>query len=204
MNGAIMQRAIGYAIATIAFSSLSGAPAVAYDAGQTRSRNVDQRESRATPIDVAALLTAARGAPPMICALASRSVRGYGWGDWNDAPSTPLSSVVSMTSDDYDTRQLPAADVQRLLTGLASDDACVREMSVRLIGTQRAEDVGSELVTRLAAADPGLRSVAALGLGLVDAKNGVDPLIRALRDPVVDVRANSAWALGRIENGKAL
>ena len=86
MNGAIMQRAIGYAIATIAFSSLRGAPAVAYYAGQTRSRNVDQRESRGAPIDVAALLTAARGAPPMICALASRSVRGYGWGDWNDAP----------------------------------------------------------------------------------------------------------------------
>src|SRR6185503_9742435 len=114
MNGAIMQRAIGYAIATIAFSSLSGAPAIAHGVGGERSFSVDQRESRAAPIDVAALLTAARGAPPMICALASRSVRGYGWGDWSDAPATPLASVISISRDEFDTRDLPAADVQRL------------------------------------------------------------------------------------------
>jgi HEAT repeat protein len=99
---------------------------------------------------------------------------------------------------------MPAADVQRLLAGLSSDDGCVRELSVRLIGTQKAELVGGELVTRLGSTDPALRSVAALGLGLVEAQNGVDPLIRTLRDPSIDVRANSAWALGRIGNGRAL
>ena len=204
MNGVMMQRAIGYAIATIAFSSMGGLPVAASGAGGIGGQNVDQRGQRAAPIDVAALLTASRGAPPMICALASKAVRGYGWGGWGDAPSTPLSSVVSLTKDDFDSDQLPAADVQRLLAGLASDDACVREMSVRLIGTQKGEAVGAELVTRLTAADPNLRSVAALGLGLVEPGNALDPLIRALRDPVVDVRANSAWALGRIENGRAL
>ena len=203
MNGVIMQRVIGYAIATIAFSSLSGTPSVAH--GGKGDWDVDQRELRGAPVDVTTLLTAARGAPPMICALASRAVRGYGWGDWSDAPATPLGSVVSMSRSDFDMQQqLPAADVQRLLAGLASDDACVREMSIRLIGTQKADVVGSELVTRLGATDPNLRSVAAFGLGLVDAENGVDPLVRTLRDPVIDVRANAAWALGRIENGRAL
>src|SRR5512132_2331457 len=62
MNGVIMQRAIAYAIAAIAFSSLSGSPAVARGAGGTDGRDLDQGEDRSAPIDVAALLTAARGA----------------------------------------------------------------------------------------------------------------------------------------------
>ena len=73
----------------------------------------------------------------MICALASRAVRGYGWGGGSDAPATPLASVVTLTRDDFDDDRLTAADVQQLLAGLASDDACVREMAVRLIGTQK-------------------------------------------------------------------
>jgi HEAT repeat protein len=210
MNGAIMQRIIGLVVATLAFSSLSGVPAVANtattsDAGVfAQGRNFDQGRQRGAPLDVAALLTAARGAPPMICSLASKAVRGWGWGG-SDAPSTPLTAVApSASGDDSWSDALPAADVQRLLAGLSSDDACVQELSVRLIGTQKAELVGGELVTRLGSSDAKLRSVAALGLGLVEAENGVDPLIRTLRDASVDVRANSAWALGRIENGRAL
>jgi hypothetical protein len=86
MNGAIMQRIIGLVVATFAFSSLSGVPAVANtattsDAGAfAQSRNFDQGRQRGAPLDVAALLTAARGAPPMICSLASKAVRGWGWG----------------------------------------------------------------------------------------------------------------------------
>src|SRR5204862_7863722 len=123
----------------------------------------------------------------------------------NDAPATPLASAkAATTNDDFDSEPLSAADIQQLLGGLAADDACVRELSVRLIGTQKAETVGRDLVTRLGSNDPNLRAVAALGLGLVEAQSAVDPLIRALRDASVDVRANSAWALGRIENGRAL
>ncbi|HXI99113.1 MAG TPA: HEAT repeat domain-containing protein, partial [Gemmatimonadaceae bacterium] len=215
MNGAIMQRIIGLAVATFAFSTLNGVPAVANSAttgdanafAQVRVnvRVFDQGRHRGAPIDVAALLTAARGAPPAICLLASQAVRGWGWGGGSDAPSTPLSSAsVPTGSDDYESDAMPAADIQRLLAGLSSDDACVRELSVRLIGTQKAELVGGELVTRLGASDAGLRSVAALGLGLAGVESAVDPLIRTLRDASVDVRANSAWALGRIESGRAL
>lgn len=217
MNGVIMQRVIGLAVATFAFSTLNGVPAVANSATTGASnafaqvriqhfvRVFDQGRHRGMPIDVAALLTAARGAPPAICLLASQAVRGWGWGGGSDAPSTPLSPpVVSTSNDDYESDAMPPADIQRLLAGLSSDDACVRELSVRLIGTQKAELVGGELVTRLGSSDAGLRSVAALGLGLAGAESGVDALIRTLRDPSIDVRANSAWALGRIGNGRAL
>src|ERR1700674_5288482 len=206
MNGVIMQRVIGLVVVTFAFSSLSGVPAVAHTAGSTTSiTGLDQGRHRGVPVDVTALLTAAKGAPQMICSLAAKAVQGWGWGGWNDAPSTPLAAVTaSSNNDDFESDALPAADVQRIMAGLSSDDACVRELSVRLIGTQKAEIVGADLVTRLGSSDPSLRSVAALGLGLVQAQNAVDPLIRTLRDPSTDVRANSAWALGRIENGRAL
>ena len=80
MNGVIMQRVLGYAIATIAFSSIGGIPVAASGAGGTADQNVD-RGQRGARMDVVALLSAARGAPPIICALASRAVRGYGWGE---------------------------------------------------------------------------------------------------------------------------
>ena len=159
-----MQRVIGLVIATFAFSSLRGVPAVAHTGESTASfTGFDQGRHRGAPIDVAALLTAARGAPPMICSLAAKAVQGWGWGGWNDAPSTPLAAVASSSNnDDFESDALPAADVQRLMAGLSSDDACVRELSVRLIGTQKAEIVGGELVTRLGSSDPALRSVAAV------------------------------------------
>jgi len=203
MNGVIMQRVLGLAIATFAFSSISGGPAVANLGRSSGDHGFDQGRGRGIPVDVPALLTAAKGAPPMICSLAANSIRNWGWGDW-DAPATPLSFAKATTPNDFESQQLSASDIQLLFAGLAAEDPCVRELSVRLLGTQKAETVGGDLVTRLGSGDAGLRSVAALGLGLVEAQNAVDPLIRALRDAAVDVRANSAWALGRIENGRAL
>ncbi|HEX9218917.1 MAG TPA: hypothetical protein VF858_00380, partial [Gemmatimonadaceae bacterium] len=136
MNGVIMQRVLGLAIATFAFSSLSGGPAVATVHGSMSSGGLDQGRRRSAPIDVTALLTAAKGAPPMICSLAANSIRNWGWGDWNDAPATPLAFAKAITSNnDFESESLPAADIQQLLAGLAADDACVRELSVRLIGT---------------------------------------------------------------------
>src|SRR4051812_42869944 len=157
MNGVTMQRIIGVALATFAFSSLRGVLAVANASGAMGG--FDEGAQRAT-IDVAALLTAARGAPPMICSLAANSV-GNGWGGWSDAPYTPLAaSATPLNYRDRDWRNFSSEDVQRLFAGLSSDDACVRELSVRLIGTQKAEAVGNELVTRLTGSDASLRAAA--------------------------------------------
>src|SRR5690242_7534327 len=68
----------------------------------------------APPPDIAALLTAARGAPPLICAMAAHNLPGNYWGSWNDAPVTPLSNDAVRTFRDNDTRRLPDADVALL------------------------------------------------------------------------------------------
>jgi len=196
---------IGFAVAAMLISS-SGVAPVAAAGGYTSE--FDDIAQGAQSMDVAALLTSARGAPPMICALAAQSVRRWGWGgDWSDAPSTPLKSIVSAVNDrlSLNSGKLPPEDVERLMSGLASDDACVRELSVRLLGTQRDDEATSRgLIIRLANNDASLREVAALGLGFMQPAAATDPLIRTLRDQNPGVRANSAWALGRIEDGRAL
>jgi HEAT repeat protein len=199
--GVTMQRVLGV-VAAAMLVSMNGASAA------TGSR--EGGAASVAPLDITALLTAAHGAPPMICALASQSVRGYGWGDWNDAPVTPLSSVGSIRARDVGDTRLTTADIEKLLTGLASDDACVRELSVRLLGGQRneatetKETIANALVARLRSPDVPMREVATFGLGIVAPASAIDALISTLRDANAGVRANAAWALGRIDNGKAL
>jgi HEAT repeat protein len=204
MNGVVMQRAIGVVAAAV-LMSMAGSGQVSVNVDVTPDRGTPLNVAgRAAPLDVAALLTAARGAPPLICSLAAQSVRNYGWGNWSDAPSTPLGRLAPLGDRDQRNSAFPAADVERLLAGLASDDACVREIAVRLLGSQKDENVARGLIDRLGAAEAPLREVAAFGLGMLQAASAVDPLIRALRDASAGVRANAAWALGHIENGRAL
>ena len=190
-----MHRIAGALTATL-LVSMSGAT-TARDAGATET---------ATPLDVGALLAAAHGAPPLLCSLAAQAVRNSGWNDWNDAPFTPLSPLASDRSRDGSaSTPLAAGDVDRLLAGLASPDACVRELSVRLLGTQRAQPaIVTSLVERLASTNASMREVATFGLGLLAPAKSPDPLVAALRDATPRVRANAAWALGRIDDGRAL
>jgi HEAT repeat protein len=199
--GVTMQRMLGVVTAATLIS-MNGAIA------STGSR---ESAERAAPLDITALLTAARGAPPLICAFAAQSIRGYGWGgNYFDAPYTPLSNVAAdIRSRDNGDGKLSQADVDKLLTGLASDDACVRELSVRLLGGQRNNDdiskvIASALISRLGSQDASMREVASFGLGIVQPTSAIDPLISSLRDATPNVRANAAWALGRIDNGRAL
>jgi len=217
-----MQRTYAFALAAAVISLTGSGPAFDSDEAMIVERGtrafdgiIERPEALVQPadgFDIGALLAAAHGAPPVICALAAQAVRNYGWNDWSDAPSTPLPRTILPDAhsrrrnrfDDNDEKTLSAADVQRLFEGLASDDACVRELSVRLVA--RAEDsvVAPGLITRLKTGNPALREVAALGLGLVGAEDASDALMAGLRDSEAAVRANSAWALGRIESGRAL
>ena len=48
----------------------------------------------AAPIDVAALLTAAHGASPLICGLAAQSIGNGNWGWGSDVPAPPLHALA--------------------------------------------------------------------------------------------------------------
>jgi len=159
--------------------------------------------------DVSSVLTAARGVSPIMCSLAAQSLWGGGWGWW-DAPSSPVTSEVSTRIRELGRQRLAPAEVRMVMDSLASTDACVREMAVRLIarqrneGAQRDETIVNGLIERLGSRAPELREIAALGLGFLQPRTAVEPLMRTLRDDTPAVRANAAWALGHSRDGRAL
>ncbi|MCC6241696.1 MAG: HEAT repeat domain-containing protein [Gemmatimonadaceae bacterium] len=170
--------------------------------------------------DVATLLSAARGAPAPICALAARAVGTTNW--WTestDAPRTPLASAARAQQTGLGTtagddqlseswNRLTEADHTLLLSNLHSADLCVREIAVRLLATERrgqaAGIIAAKLVDQLQVSDAAVREVVTFGLGLLAPSTATEALMRRLRDDSAGVRANAAWALGRIEDGKAL
>ena len=198
-----MLKVFGVVVAAVLVSTKGSTGVMTHLMSNDRSEGFSVADTR-DPLDVNALLAAAKGAPTMICALAAQSI-GNNWGNWSDAPATPLKSVSS-TESDYDFRSdaLSTSDIQTLLQALSSDDPCVRELSVRVVTRRKSDTVVSGLVSRLSAESAPLREVASLGLGLAHSATSIDPLIRTLKDGVPAVRANSAWALGRLQAGRAL
>jgi hypothetical protein len=90
---------------------------------------------------------------PVACAMAARSVRDWGWGDGGSDPaSTPLASIVSAVN--YQLRvnagQLGAEDMVKLKAALASDDPCVRELSLTILATQSDNRSSKKTVVRVA------------------------------------------------------
>jgi hypothetical protein len=76
---------------------------------------------------------------PLACTMAARSIRDWGWGSGTSDPAlTPLASIVSAVN--YQLRsnagQLAPGDVEKLKAALASDDPCVRELSLTILATQ--------------------------------------------------------------------
>ena len=88
-----MVKTFGVVVAAVLLSTGKGMNAHAVSALTNHRPPLERSSDDQQPLDVNALLTAARGAPPLICSLASESVRGNNWGDWSDAPSTPLAPV---------------------------------------------------------------------------------------------------------------
>ncbi|HET8649320.1 MAG TPA: hypothetical protein VFL95_04710 [Gemmatimonadales bacterium] len=122
------------------------------------------------------LIAAGHGAPTVLCALASRSVANGIWGGgWANAPDTPLGSANLPQGRRRDDAPLSDRDRAFLLDSLVSRDDCVRQLDVLLLASYGGDDIAGDLASRLTASDSSVRSVAALGLGLVGAEHSVVP-----------------------------
>lgn len=157
------------------------------------------------------LIDGARGADPVVCALASFAVEGrYGWGGPDPAfealevegetAEATVRWTLSFEADEAAVRALAAA--------LGDADACARRLAaIRLGRTRSAAGVGA-LLEALAAPAAETRRAGALGLGFAgddpaDAA-AVEGLLAALDDPDPRVRASAAWALGRLDADRAI
>lgn len=153
-----------------------------------------------------AFLGAVRGANPVLCDLAARSIDGR-WGWSNGYGNVPAGSrdartqeiLRTVTSELQDPSVVPA-----LRTALSDADPCVRRMAAPLLGRMNAPQAFAALQSALRAEDAATREMAALGLGFADDARAVPGLVEALRDAVPAVRAMSAWALGATEDPAAV
>ncbi len=99
------------------------------------------------------LIAAAQGTPPEVCGLAAKAVEN-GWDNASDAPVTPLAAHrLPRRSRGHRRYDMTADDVRFLLESLSTRDACVRELAIRLLGTQGGDEVGPGLLQRLGSPD---------------------------------------------------
>ena len=154
---------------------------------------------------VSALLAGVRGANPMICELAARTVEGNGgWGGGRTgdlrAPTDPLirDALVVIRRD-----HVPPSAVGILSAALTEDDACERRIAAPLL--VRIDSPAALQALRQALHDdrPGTREAAAVGLGYTNNATVIPALLAGLQDPVARVRAACAMALGSIEDKRA-
>src|SRR5690348_10617231 len=133
--------------------------------------------------DVREVLGSARGVAPTICLLAADGVAssgrwGWGGGGYWDAPAMAIGSEVRMRVREMLRARLNSDDDRALLDGLSADDVCVRHLAAVIIGRSEEKRFVSPLVSRTSSSSPAERQSAAMALGLLGAKDAVDPLIR--------------------------
>lgn len=172
------------------------------------AQNASGRRSIA-PDDTVALgrlLTAVRGANPLLCEMATRNVDQHGWwSSWSSNAGGPLdrdsasaSLMAWIQRDHSDPAVVPA-----LRAGLRDPDGCVRRVAGSFLGRVDHPSALTALLAGLEDANADTRAVSAVGLGLSEKPAATQPLIRALKDESAAVRRVAAWALGAMEAAAA-
>ncbi|MFL5580466.1 MAG: HEAT repeat domain-containing protein [Gemmatimonadaceae bacterium] len=151
------------------------------------------------------LLRSVRGADPLLCEFAVRSVDQHGSWNRDGLDGSPLESDSTAAAVVRWMQERPgdATVVPRLSAAMRDGDGCVRRIAASLLGRVDHASARTALVSALDDANAGTRQVAALGLGLGEIVDGEQPLIRRLRDDSALVRRAAAWALGQLERPTA-
>jgi len=153
---------------------------------------------------VIAVIEAARGANALLCELTARSVESqWGWGGGETDPRAPRDPQLRAALDLARGRRTHPGTVQQLAAALADSDACVRRLAAPLLG--RAGPVAyGPLRSALQSDQPPTREAAALGLGFTNDAAVIPALLACLNDQATRVRVACVWALGEIEDERAI
>ena len=161
---------------------------------------VAQSETGSDAVRAELLLNNARGANPVMCELAMRSIDNR-YGNWGSAGRAPDAIIGQRALLEWASSEIDDASAVPVLgAALSDDDVCVSRMAARLLGRVKHRSALSMLMDRLDDGDERTRRMAAVGLGYADSRDAVDALIDVLGDRVAAVRAAATWALGEIED----
>jgi HEAT repeat protein len=153
---------------------------------------------------VTAVLQAVRGASPLLCDLAARTLeQQWGWRSSYD-PRAPRDAATRDVLRVVTERRAGPLAVAPLAAALADSDACVRRVAAPLLG--RIEHASAQAAIRAALRHeaPETREAAAFTAGYAEDSALIPALLAALQDPVAHVRLAAAWALGEIEDERAI
>lgn len=89
-------------------------------------------------------------------------------------------------------------DVAWLAQEMRGSDPCVARVAVRILGRSPAPEARSALLEALTDASPGVRRLAAIGVGFRSDSTAGRQLVALLADSDARVRAAAAWALGEV------
>ncbi|MGH7664040.1 MAG: HEAT repeat domain-containing protein [Gemmatimonadaceae bacterium] len=154
-------------------------------------------------------LAAVRGASPVLCELALRSLDNRFGGWWTQTSIGPASDDASARallewSGGRDARS-DASAVPLLRAALSDADLCTRYTAAHLLGAMRDDERAlAALLAELGSGNPRTREMAALGLGEAGATAATDEILELLDDSDARVRRTTTWALGEIEDPTAL
>lgn len=152
---------------------------------------------------IIAIVESARGANPLICELAARSIENqWGWGGGSDVRA-PREATVRAALDATRGRRPPPSVVGQLAAALRDDDACVRRLAAPLLGRVHTTAAHGALRSALQDERPATREAAAIGLGFSNDAAVIPALLAGLQDTVARVRLACVWALGEIEDPRA-
>ena len=155
---------------------------------------------------VGAVLAAVRGANPLLCELAVRTVEQQGgWGGPMSfdlrAPADPAvrAALLAIRQEHVVPSAVPA-----LGAALGDEDACVRRVAAPLLGRVAHATALAALRQALRDERPGTREAAAIGLGYTNNPAVIPALLAGLQDSVARVRVACVVALGEIDDHRAV
>ena len=149
------------------------------------------------------MLAAVRGAGPLLCEMAVRTIEsqwGWSWGWDVRRKDVAVRATLERTSR----TDSSGTAVPMLRAALSDSDACVRRLAAPLLGRTRHPSARAALRAALQDTSVDTREAAAYGLGYSEDASVIPALLAGLQDAVPRVRVASAWALGSIEDRRAI
>jgi hypothetical protein len=151
----------------------------------------------------AALIAGMRGASPIACRLATRSLQN-GWGRGGFVGPESIGEAGDAVFDWAVSREISAATIPQLRGYLADPDACVRHTAAALLGRTRVNSVADELRSELSRANAATREAALLAVGYAGKKADAQAASALLKDAEPAVKLASIWALGMIGDTRSV
>lgn len=172
--------------------------------------SAQRREVVVDSASVASVLSAVRGASPVLCELAARSVeQHWGWGGWGGGVGpwsirAPRDGGVRAAIEAINSEKLPASVIPLLAQSLGDADACVRRVAAPMLGRIDLPAALQALRAALRDDQAATREAAAIGMGYSENAAAIPALLAGLQDSVARVRVACALALGEIEDRRAI